>query len=110
MHQETGDTCRFELVCQQCLGGCEVDQMIAMVERNTIPACEDIPNGVLQLSTTTLATFHLMEGYYRVSAQSRVIRECYQVEACSGGIDHLNYCATGYTGPCKYRQRQTWAE
>lgn len=74
---------------------------VAKVTADTVPVCEEIPDGVARSAATTLATFDLLEGHYRVSDQSRVIRECYLTDACVGGTDHRNYCAVGYTGPCK---------
>lgn len=65
------------------------------------PVCEYLPKGVNALSSgTTVSTFHLQEGYYRVSAESRTILECYNEDACVGGDTAGQYCATGYEGPC----------
>ncbi|CAM9485949.1 unnamed protein product, partial [Laminaria digitata] len=41
-------------------------------------------------------------GYYRVSTESLIVLKCYLEEACVGGIDPSDYCAVGYTGPCKF--------
>ena len=101
-HQDIDDdSCRFEVVCEQCVGGCNVDESMAKVTADSLPVCDDIPEGVSRDGPTTLETFDLLEGYYRVSNESRVIRECYLTDACIGGTDHLNYCAQGYTGPCE---------
>lgn len=100
-HQVSSGHCRLELVCEECIDECEVDSTIATVTSDTIPSCKAIPVGVSKVSSTTLETFDLLPGYYRVSADSRVIRECYRTESCTGGDNSLNYCATGYTGPCE---------
>lgn len=69
----------------------------------TLPTCEPIPEGVLSSMTAiTVQTFHLEEGYYRVSTESSIVLKCYLEEACVGGIDPSDYCAVGYTGPCKF--------
>lgn len=51
---------------------------------------------------TTVATLDLKEGYYRTSAGSLAVLECYLEDACVGGIDVEDYCADGYKGPCEY--------
>lgn len=50
---------------------------------------------------TTVATLDLQKGYYRTSAKSQVVVECYLEDACVGGTDAESYCADGYEGPCE---------
>ena len=100
-YQGAAGDCRLLLVCEACWDGCQVDQSTATVTSNAIPSCRAIPVGVSTMPTTTLETFDLLPGYFRVSAHSRDVRECYRKESCAGGDNALNYCATGYTGPCK---------
>ncbi|CAN0483892.1 unnamed protein product, partial [Scytosiphon promiscuus] len=49
----------------------------------------------------TLETMGILPGYYRISATSVVVRECYQDKACTGGDEAGHYCAKGYEGPCE---------
>jgi hypothetical protein len=54
---------------------------------------------------TTTATLPLKPGYWRVNLQTQSILDCFEQSACSGGnaISSVReYCADGYTGPCKY--------
>lgn len=100
--QASPGNCRFELACAQCPGGCERELSNVTIERSTLPACDPIPVGVWPSpNSTTLQTFDLKEGYYRTSVESPVVLECYQKDACSGGINPDGYCAIGYTGPCE---------
>lgn len=53
----------------------------------------------------TLASIYIIEGYWRESEDSSYIHECPISDACQG-LDGAvttsdDYCATGYTGPCK---------
>lgn len=56
---------------------------------------------LLVLPGGTLATLEILPGYYRSLATSTDIRECFFEDACEGGDVAGEYCATGYTGPCK---------
>lgn len=55
---------------------------------------------VSEIGGTTLSTLDLEKGYYRTSADSKNILKCLREEACVGGVDSSNYCASGYQGPC----------
>jgi hypothetical protein len=53
---------------------------------------------------TTTATLPLKPGYWRVILQTQTVLECWYTAACTGGnaiADVQEYCAAGYTGPCK---------
>lgn len=54
----------------------------------------------------TLSTLELLPGFYRSSATSTDIRECFHEDACSGGDAVGSYCAEGYGGPCKFVSRE----
>ena len=47
----------------------------------------------------TVASLVLDSGYWRSSNTSVNISECYNDNACLGGVS--DYCAPGYTGPCE---------
>jgi predicted outer membrane repeat protein len=54
---------------------------------------------------TTTATLPLKPGYWRADMQTQSVLECWESSACSGGnavSSVQEYCADGYTGPCKY--------
>ena len=103
------DSCRFELACGQCLDGCDSDLSNVTVDRETLPTCEPIPEGVRPSSAAiTLQTFDIQKGYYRTHAESPIVLECYQTGACIGGVNSSNYCAVGYRGPCKSIPKNRW--
>lgn len=71
-------------------------------KNGTIPVCEEVPIGTYtKKSGATIETLVLEKGYYRTSRASVVVLECYLKDACVGGTNAENYCATGYKGPCK---------
>ncbi|CAM9899894.1 unnamed protein product, partial [Laminaria digitata] len=50
----------------------------------------------------TLASLPIRPGYWRSSAESRVVQQCLHSDACSGSRKIANandYCADGYSGP-----------
>ena len=101
--QASPNSCRFELVCAQCLNGCQSDLSNVIIDRNTLPVCDPIPVGVWPLMPeTTLQTLDMKEGYFRISTESPIVLKCFRQDACLGGIEQSDYCATGYTGPCKF--------
>lgn len=78
---------------------------------DTLPVCDVLPEGVDALSSgTTVASLSLQQGYYRTSDKSRVVRECFNENACRGGTDVDSYCATGYKGPCERTTARRWLE
>lgn len=100
--QTSPDTCRFEVACGQCLDGCDSDLRNVAIERTMLPTCEPIPAGVWPSSTAiVLQTFDVKKGYFRISSESPIVLECFQKDACIGGINASNYCAIGYEGPCE---------
>lgn len=95
------------MVCAQCVDSCDSDLVNVKIGSEKPPTCEPIPMGVRASSgVTTIKTFDLEEGYYRVSSESRIVLECYQGDACLGGTDASNYCKAGYMGPCE--SLHTW--
>lgn len=99
---ETSDSCRFELVCAQCSTGCDVPAGISMTS-NMIPVCQEVMEGAQAPSRgTTVRSLDIEEGFYRTSARSEDVRECYLEDACVGGSSANSYCAAGYSGPCTF--------
>lgn len=96
------DACRFSMVCAHCSNGCETPSTVE-VDNMNVPVCRTIPKGVNPLSPSmTVADLDLENGYFRFSIESANVLECYQPDACGGGIDATNYCKNGYEGPCKW--------
>ncbi|CAB1102169.1 unnamed protein product [Ectocarpus sp. CCAP 1310/34] len=94
------DSCRFELACARCSADCDAIPSSVTMADSTIPVCVESMEGTKASSSgTTVATLDLQEGYYRTSAESQVVVECYLTSACAGGTDPKNYCADGYEGP-----------
>lgn len=74
-----------------------------MITNDTIPVCEELMEGTEASSKGIIVSnLDLKEGYYRTSASSQVVIECYYKEACTGGSTAEKYCADGYEGPCKF--------
>lgn len=49
-----------------------------------------------------LRTLHVDQGFWRATPMSRNILECYNKEACLGGLTgSAEFCALGYEGPCE---------
>lgn len=96
------ESCRFELVCARCSTCDDVYSGVLVDTDTTVPVCVDLPKGTTTASSgTSLATISLEKGYYRTSAESQIVLECYQEDACVGGDAADDYCASGYEGPCK---------
>ncbi|CAN0467021.1 unnamed protein product, partial [Ectocarpus sp. 8 AP-2014] len=99
---EGEEVCRFGLVCSRCASECasELQDEVTVADPDLLPACEAVPEGA-QTTTRggTLATLEILPGYYRSSATSTDIRECFYEDACEGGKVVGEYCAAGYTGP-----------
>lgn len=96
---------RFEMVCSRCP---DFSESGVSIDSETHPVCADLPKGVKALSSgTTLSTLDVEEGYYRVSAESHIVIECLNEDACSGGSIAGEYCARGYEGPCEYDTNNT---
>lgn len=107
---DSSETCRFNVVCAHCSTGCGNTPTSVDIDNATEPVCTELPQGVQPSSSSvTLAEFNLMAGYYRVSNDSRNVLECYQADACEGGVDATNYCAAGYEGPCECKSRNDHA-
>lgn len=104
--QAEDGSCRFELACARCSADCDAIPSSVTMTDSTIPACVELMAGTRASSSgTTVATLDLQEGYYRTSAESQVVVECFLTSACAGGTDPENYCADGYKGPCEWLSR-----
>jgi hypothetical protein len=53
---------------------------------------------------TNTATLQLAAGLWRPRLEDTTVFECYNTDACKGGValtSSAQYCTAGYTGPCK---------
>lgn len=92
--------CRYEEVCAECTGGCSPPGV--SIDNEYVPICTAVPPGVNGNATgQILSSLDLKKGYFRISNNSHVVLECYQVDACRGGTNATEYCADGYEGPCE---------
>ena len=75
---------------------------VDLVQIDGLTLCAEAPPGTMAPSSgTTVETLILEKGYYRSSNQSHNVWECYQTDACAGGVSIEGICAVGYAGPCK---------
>lgn len=89
-------------VCSRCSTGGEGVINPNLVQIDGLTVCAEAPPGTsVPSSGTTVETLVVDKGYYRTSNQSHVVLECYQKNACTGGIAIETICAAGYKGPCK---------
>ena len=91
---------RFLAVCSGCVEcpSCTVDK------HGNVSTCSDViehstsPGG----SNVTLMTLLIDRGYWRATNKSTTVFECYNEDACKGGLTgSVDYCSEGYTGPCE---------
>lgn len=83
--------CQAEEECTNCTvqNGAEVQVFEPVLPHTASPHADG-----------TIESLELHRGFWRSSPISKDVRECYEEKACIGGT--YNYCAAGYTGPCKY--------
>lgn len=82
--------CPDEKECEEC----------AVTNADTVQKCETLLAHVSSPNSDgTLESLNLARGYWRSSSTSKDILECYEEDACVGGVD--GYCELGYGGPCK---------
>ncbi|CAM9477686.1 unnamed protein product [Ectocarpus fasciculatus] len=99
VEDEVLGTCRFHEVCTDCAVSCaEIPEGVFVANDAFVPICETIMMGASGNAGATVATLELEPGYYRTSADSREVLQCHQEEACLGGVDTSEYCASGYEG------------
>eukprot|EP00903_Cladosiphon_okamuranus_P017273 g15917.t1 len=88
----------YEVVCDGCPTACDV---CSFEEQLFPPTC----SAVLEHSTSsggvvTLDKLIIDPGYWRATVTSEDILECYNVDACLGGVTgSAGYCLEGYEGP-----------
>ncbi|CAN0297003.1 unnamed protein product [Pylaiella littoralis] len=98
--EEYGD-CRFDVVCSGCAPPCEGTlENVRVLNDSFLPICDTLPTGAIKSPDggTTLSTLNLTSGYFRTSSGSHNILKCLRGEACNGGVNTSDYCASGYHG------------
>ena len=90
----------YEAVCDGCQPDCDG---CVFAEPNVAPICAEVldhsksPGGKV-----TVESLSIQPGYWRATAFSEDVFECYHADACLGGVTGAsNYCREGYEGPCK---------
>lgn len=103
LSQEFEGGCRLHAVCSRCFSEC-ITSVATVENEQLMPTCTAAPEHTTALEAGgTVASLAQEKGYYRISAESLVILECFNEDACVGGIVAGQYCAGGYTGPCTCR-------
>lgn len=87
------------MACHDCLAEADCENCVVR-NRDEVQVCEPVlAHTVSPSANGTLQSLELQEGFWRISSTSKDVRECYEADACVGGVEP--YCAAGYTGPCK---------
>lgn len=90
----------FEAVCD----GCETQCLNCSFDE---PFLEPTCTAVLEHANssggnTTIETLSVEPGYWRATAVSPFVFDCYNPDACVGGLTgSTSYCLGGYEGPCE---------
>ena len=99
----------FEVVCVGCPDECDechfderVPMCIGLSEAGVGHA--DSPGGAI-----TVEELVIHEGYWRATETSTNVLECYNRNACLGGVKNGN-CSQGYEGPCESHKRNPNSE
>ncbi|CAB1101543.1 unnamed protein product [Ectocarpus sp. CCAP 1310/34] len=96
---EVSGTYRFDEVCTCCaVSNAEIPESMVVANNAFVPICETIMKGASGNAGATVAALELDPDYYRTSADSREVLQCHQEEACMGGVETSEYCASGYEG------------
>lgn len=91
------------MVCSECsiCSGCSFG------DEKGIPTCISLTQaGVEHASsiggTTTVEQLTIDKGYWRATNTSTNVKECFNTEACTGGLTgSSDFCLEGYEGPCE---------
>ena len=95
----------FEAVCVGCPDACEacfidekIPKCVALSEAGIEHA--DSPGGVI-----TVDGLVIHDGYWRATKISTIVLECYNQDACLGGVG-IGNCNRGYEGPCEFLEQR----
>ena len=100
----------FGTICNGCPDTCNG---CSFAEVRVIPTCTSLSEAGVEHATseggtTTLEELYIHKGYWRAKNTSKNVFECFNTEACEGGVSGTpNYCLKGYEGPCKHSSRRS---
>ncbi|CAB1107755.1 unnamed protein product [Ectocarpus sp. CCAP 1310/34] len=88
----------YEAICDGCPVECEG---CYFEEPQLVPKCSDaLDHSNSSDGTVTLDALVIEPGNWRVTSSSQNVLECYNAEACLGGVTGSeSYCLEGYEGP-----------
>ncbi|CAM9147480.1 unnamed protein product, partial [Ectocarpus fasciculatus] len=88
----------YEAICDGCPIECEG---CSFEEPQLVPKCSDaLEHSNSSGGTVTLDALVIEPGYWRATPSSENVLECYNADACLGGVTGSeNYCLEGYGGP-----------
>ena len=94
----------WEVACDGCLESCKDCNFGATA---FVPECISLPEAGIEHASSdggvaTLEKLVINEGYWRATATSTEVLECYNNDACNGGVSGTaGFCGEGYHGACK---------
>lgn len=101
---QTGDP--YEVACS----GCEPCDACSFEEPPLVPECKKAldhtssPGG-----TVTLDQLRIDPGYWRATESTVNVLECFNADACLGGVTGTaGYCRKGSEGPCERGRASQW--
>lgn len=88
---------RYEKVCD----GCPICDECEIEEGSTVPICiPQLDHTSSEGNDITVEALEIDSGYWRATPTSLSILECYNEDACNGGITgESSFCSPGYEGP-----------
>lgn len=95
----------WEVVCDGCdqvYENCDFGQPVL------VPECVSLSDAGIEHASssggvTTIEELEIDQGYWRATSTSTHVLECYNSDACRGGVTgSVGYCSGGYSGPCKW--------
>lgn len=91
----------FGTVCTGCPEPCDDCIFDTLAPKCVTLSAAGIAHASSPGSETTIEDIVIDKGYWRATNTSTSILECYNEDACPGGIT-TGKCNTGYEGPCEY--------
>ena len=92
--------------CSEQCDGCDYGKTIIMPECVSLSEAR-IAHVWSSGGRTTLEDLEVEKGYWRATNKSKDILECYNDDACRGGITGATeYCSEGYQGACELARRK----
>lgn len=91
----------YEAICDGCPVECEG---CSFEEPQLVLKCSDpLEHSISPGGTITLDALVIEPGYWRATPSSENVLECYNADACLGGVTGSeSYCLEGYERPCEF--------